>query len=81
MLTPRKFLSPGQRYAQPSCTPWRLDRQVTVVRVDRDAGGAPRVVSRFADGEEFVAPALEVELAIAAGLLVPVAGAGRIARC
>ena len=81
MLTTRTFLTPGQRYAQPHGAPWRLDQQVTGVHVARDADGAPRVVSRFADGEEFVAPAFEVEMAVAAGLLVPVAGAGRIARC
>ena len=81
MLTPRTFLTPGQRYTQPDCTPWRLDQQVTVVGVEWDAVGFPHVTFRRHDGEDLVAPAAQVEAAVAAGLLVPVAGVGWIARC
>ena len=81
MVTPRTFLTPGQRYMQFDGTPWRLEQQVTIVRVDRDPDGVPCVVSRCLDGEELVAPAAQLEAAVAAGLLVPVAGAGRIPRC
>ena len=31
----RTYLAPGQRYAQPGATGWRLDHQVTIARLDR----------------------------------------------
>lgn len=80
-MAPRTFLTAGQRFAHPETSPWRLDRQVTIMRVDSDAEGAPRVVSRFPDGMELVVPAAQVEAIVAAGLLVPVAGPMRIICC
>ncbi len=81
MTPPHTFLTPGQRYTEPDGTPWRCDQQVTIVGVEWDALGFPRVTFRRPDGENLVAPAVQVEAAVAAGLLVPVAGAGWIARC
>lgn len=80
-MTLRTFLTVGQRFTHPDVSPWRLDGQVTIMRVDADAEGAPRVVSRFSDGMELDVPAAQVEAIVAAGLLVPVAGPGRIICC
>ena len=81
MATPNTFLTPGQRYIQLDGTPWRLDQQVTVVDVEWDAVGFPHVTFRRHDGEDLVAPAAQVEAAVAAGLLVSVAGVEWIVRC
>ena len=81
MATPPTFLAPGQRYAEPGNTGTRPSGQVTILRVEEDADGLPLVVSRRANGEEFAVYAVQVEAAVVAGLLLPVAGAGRIGRC
>ncbi len=80
-MAPRTFLTAGQRFTHPDTSPWRLDRQLTIIHVGSDAEGSPRVVSRFADGMELVVPAAQVEAIVAAGLLVPVAGPMRIICC
>ena len=80
-MTPRTFLTVGQRFTHPDASPWRLDGQVTIMRVDADAEGEPRVVSRFPDGMELDVPAAQVKAIVAAGLLVPVAGPVRIICC
>ncbi len=77
----RTYLTAGQRFTDPDASPWRLDQQVTIMRVDSDAEGSPRVLSRFADGMEVVVPAAQVEAIVAAGLLVPVAGPARVICC
>ena len=81
MAASRTYLAPGQRYAQPDVPPWRADRQVTVLAVGRDDRGLPRVTCRYPNGDQTVEPAAQLEAAIAAGLLVPVPGIGRLARC
>ena len=75
------YLAPGQRYAQPGTSGWRLDQQVTIARLDRDPFGFTHVVFRGADGREVTAYAIQVEAAIADGTLTPVVGAGAFARC
>ncbi len=75
------YLAPGQRYTEPGSTAMRPEEQVTILRIDRDTDGLPLVVSRCANGEESAVYAVQVEAAVVAGLLVPLAGAGRIARC
>lgn len=74
------FLAPGQRYAEAGTAPWRIDKQWTVVHVGL-SGGAARVTSRCPNGHQLVVPAQQLEAAILAGQIVPVAGTGRIARC
>jgi hypothetical protein len=76
------YLAPGQRYLQPGGVSWRgSDRQVTIVRLDRDHFGFPRVTFRGIDGREVMAYAVQIEAAIADGELSPVVGAGSAARC
>ena len=74
------FLAPGQRYAQPGAT-WQLDHQFTISRLDRDPLGIPRVTVRRPDGSDLVVYAAQIEAAVADGELLPVVGAGQIARC
>jgi hypothetical protein len=77
----RTYLAPGQRYAQPGASGWRLDHQVTIARLDRDPFGFPRVIFHDADGREVTAYAAQVEAAIAEGELAPIVGAGLFASC
>ena len=77
----RTYLAPGQRYAQPGGSGWRLDQQVTIARLDRDAYGFPQVVFRDTSGREMTAYAAQVEAAIADGDLAPIVGAGLAVRC
>lgn len=67
-------LAPGQCYAQPGDAP-RLDRLVTIARLDRDAHGLTRVTFRAPDGRELTAYAVQVEAAIAEGMLAPLEAA------
>jgi hypothetical protein len=75
------FLAPGQRYVDPACPEWRTDRQVTIVCVRPDPAGVLRVAYRGPRGHELVEPATQIEAAVAAGQLRPVAGSGRVAKC
>lgn len=65
-------LAPGQCYAQPGDAP-RLDRLVTIARLDRDAHGLTQVTFRAPDGRELIAYAAQVEAAIDEGFLAPLA--------
>ena len=80
MLARPTFLAPGQRYADPVVPDRPLDHQFTVVHVGRDGYGSPRVTCRLADGDLLVLPAALIEAAVAAGQVVPVVGAGLVAR-
>jgi hypothetical protein len=75
------FLSPGQRYAPPGMPTWKLEPQVTVLKVLRGADGTPRIVEHSCAGQVLLTSAAKFEAEVEAGLLVPVAGAGRAARC
>ena len=77
----RTFLAPGQRYVRADLAPWRADRQLTIVRVDRAPDGSERVAYRCPGGRYAIGAAAAFEAAVAGGRLVPVAGTGRIARC
>ena len=79
MTIRRPFVAPGQRYAEPVGPDWRSDHQFTVVDVGRDGHGPTRVACRIAGGDLFVLPVSLFEAAIAAGLFVPVVGAGLVA--
>ena len=81
MAAIRTFLAPGQRYAQSGGAGWQLDHQFTISSLDRDALGIPRVTVRCPDGRQLVVYAAQVEAAVADGQLLPIVGAGRIARC
>ncbi len=81
MATPRTYLAPGQRYAQPGETSWRLDQQVTIARLDQDAFGVPRVTFLVPDGREVTAYASQIEAAIADGALAPIVVPGATAFC
>jgi hypothetical protein len=73
------FLAPGQRYAPPDSPSWRLEPQVIVLKVHRGLDGADRIAYRCRMGEVLVTLASEIEAAVEAGRLVPIAGAGRLA--
>ena len=81
MNASRTYLAPGQRYAQPGDSGWRLDQQVTIARLDRDPFGFTQVVFQDAAGREVTAYATQVEAAIADGTLAPIVGAGAVGRC
>lgn len=76
------YLAPGQRYLQPGNPSRRgSDHQVTIVRLDYDHFGFPRVTFRVADGREVTAYAVQIEAAIEDGALSPVVGAGMAVAC
>jgi hypothetical protein len=77
----RTFLAAGQRWARPDLPAWRADLQLTILQIVRDAQGILRVTYRCPDDEEVIVPAAPLEVAVAVGELVPVAGAGLVARC
>jgi hypothetical protein len=79
MASSSTFLAPGQRYAPPDTPTWRLEPQVTVLKVHRGLDGAYRIAYRCRMGEVLVTLATELEAAVEAGRLVPVASAGRLA--
>ena len=81
MTASRTFLSPGQRYAQLSEAAVWPDRQVVVASIGEDPLGLPVVTFRCQDGREVTTYTAQVELAVAAGELFPVVGAGAVARC
>ena len=80
-IFPSTYLAPGQRYVPTGSAAWRADRQLTVLRVGRDGAGLLRVAYRCPNGHQVVEPAAQFEAAVAAGQLVPVVGAGRLASC
>jgi hypothetical protein len=75
------FLSLGQRYAQLAESAVWPDRQVVVSSLGEDPFGLPVVTFRCQDGREVTTYTAQVELAVAAGELFPVVGAGAVARC
>ena len=76
----RTFLAPGQRYVRADLAPWRADRQLTIVRVDRAPDGAERVAYRCPGGRYAIGAAAAFEAAVAGGRVLPVVGAGEPAR-
>ena len=75
------FLAPGQRYAAPHDPAWRAERQITIVHLGRDAGGATRVTYRRPGGNLLTTDTREFKHAVDGGLLVPLTGPGRVGRC
>lgn len=75
------FLAPGQRYSQTADKGWQVDHQFTISRLDRDPLGIPRVTVRRPDGRELMVYAAQIEAAVADGQLLPIVGAGQVARC
>jgi hypothetical protein len=81
MAAHRTYLAPGQRYAHPGVSPWRADRQVTVVHVGWDGRGVLRVTCQCPNGHQIVEAVTQLEAEISAGQFVPVPGGGQVARC
>jgi hypothetical protein len=75
------FLAPGQCYAVSGATPWRRDKQVTILLVAADAHGCAHITYRGPSGQMLKAKADQVEAAVAAGRLTPVIAGGHLARC
>ena len=75
------YLAAGQRYVPNGSPAWRSDRQLTVLMVGRDRQGLMRVAYRCPNGHQMVEPAAQFEAAVTNGQLVPVIGAGVLARC
>ncbi len=81
MAASPSYLTPGQRYVNPALPAWRPEHQITVLRVSRGDDGAVRVAYRCPSGQVVFGLAERLEAAIAAGQIVPVASAARIACC
>ena len=79
MTTPRILLAPGQRYVHPGDRV--LDQQVTIVRLEPDHVGTPKVIFLYPGGREVTVYVPQVEEAIAVGQLEPVVGRGQRAAC
>jgi hypothetical protein len=75
------FLAPGQRYAPPGTPSWQLGPQVTVLQVYRDPDGMECIVHRCPNGRDLMIMASELEAAVEAGKLVPVAANGQSDWC
>jgi hypothetical protein len=75
------FLAPGQRYIKADLPTWRADYQITIVEVQRDGERSPSVTFRVPNGQLVRGAAVEFELAITVGDIVPVMGAGQSIRC
>jgi hypothetical protein len=80
-MPPATFLRPGQRYAKPECSPWRADQQVVLAWVARDHDGVERVTYACPGGDWLTGPAAQLEAAIAAGEVVPIAPTGELPCC
>jgi hypothetical protein len=74
-------LAPGQRYAAKEATSWRADQQLTILQVGRDDEGEMWISYRIPGGPVMTAGAGQIERAIAEGEMVPIYGAGQVARC
>ena len=81
MFAMTTFLAPGQRYIKADLPAWRADYQITIVEVRRDGSDAPSVTFRCPNGQLARGAAVEFELAVAVGEIVPVMGAGQSIRC
>jgi hypothetical protein len=75
------FLAPGQRYAPPGTPSWQLAPQVTVLQVFRDPDGTECIVHRCPNGQTIMIMAAELEAAVEAGQLVPVAASSQSDWC
>ena len=75
------FLAPGQRYAPPNKPAWNPKSQLTVLQVYRGRDGYHRIAFHCPTGEVQHSLASTLEAEVEAGLLVPVLGADRPARC
>jgi hypothetical protein len=80
-MAPRTYLAPGQRYTDSAANPWRLDQQLTILRIVDRPGGSTVVTYRCQNGSEESASARQFETAIASGLIVPVPVPGSGAAC
>ncbi len=70
MISALPALSLGQRYAEMT-TSGEYDLQLTVLRLDKDALGLPRVTFRRSDNRELTAYVEQIEVALSSGLIVP----------
>ena len=70
MIAAHPALALGQRYVELTA-PDRDQGQFTVLRLERDALGLPRVTFRYADNRDVTAYVEQIEAALATGLIVP----------
>lgn len=80
-MAPQTFLAPGQRYADITANPWRVDQQLTILQIDPRPDGPAVVKYRCFNGDEESTSANQFEAAITSGYIVPVTGIGRVAEC
>ena len=81
MFTHDTYLAAGQRYVRADLAAWRADHQITIVHVGRGSDRVLRVTYRCPSGREVSGRTDKFELAVAAGEIVPVTGAGQLVRC
>jgi hypothetical protein len=81
MIAYQTYLAPGQRYVKADLAAWRADHQITIVHVGRDTDDVLRVTYVCPSGREVCGKVDQFELAVAAGEIVPVTGAGIVAAC
>ena len=70
MIAVQSALALGQRYAEVTSS-GRARVEFTVLRLDTDALGLPRVTFRYADNRDVTTYADQIETALAVGLIVP----------
>lgn len=75
------YLAPGQRYADITADPWRVDQQLTILQIAHQPGDHSIVTYRCFNGVHESTLVSRFEAAIASGLIVPVIGTGRVSEC
>jgi hypothetical protein len=75
------FLAPGQRYADITVDPWRVDQQLTILQIAHQPGDHSIVTYRCFNGVHESTLVSRFEAAITNGLIVPVIGSGRVSPC
>jgi len=81
MVPETTFLAPGQRYMKAGGAGWRADLQLLVLGIDRDPEHGLCVTYRCPGGRLVRGAAVEFEIAVAVGDIVPVVAAGQVACC
>jgi hypothetical protein len=72
MSTSSTFLAPGQRYRGASASLWQSDLHLTILAVAQNIAGPTLVTYRGPEGSRITALAVELEVALVEGLIIPV---------
>jgi hypothetical protein len=80
-MAPLTFLAPGQRYADIAADPWRVDQQLTILKIAQQPDDRAVVTYRCFNGDEESTTVSRFEAAVTGGLIVPIIGIGRSAAC